>query len=270
MAMSTERQVADKIAGNTHKLTVYIPDTRGVTVSRYGRGNLKIGESVYTYSRLPGMVGQFALGIAGDDRARHLGTFGTCPGATEECQQICYARRPVQEHGPVYDMWCTNSLTEEVPPIPDDCMLLRIHVSGDFTSNQYIRAWIKRLTERPDVQAWAYTRSWRCPELLGMLELLRALPNMQLFASMDASTVELPPVGWRVAWIDGDDRLQCSGRNRNVSRLRSYDPVRRTISIVAEPAYVCPEETGHRRDCVECGYCFKGQKHDVIFLPHGT
>lgn len=46
----------------TKPLTVYIPDTRGVVLSRYGLGNLKIGPGVHTYSRLPGSPDDLALG----------------------------------------------------------------------------------------------------------------------------------------------------------------------------------------------------------------
>src|SRR5256885_858636 len=123
-------------------LTVFIPDTRGVVLSRYGKGNLKLGPNVYTYSRLPGMAGRYALGHVHEGEASSTET-GTCPGATEECQSICYARRPVAEQGPVYDMWRKNSTTN-VPTIPEDAKLLRIHVSGDFDSVEYINNWEQR------------------------------------------------------------------------------------------------------------------------------
>jgi len=241
-------------------LVIRIPDTRGVTISAYGKGNLKIGLGVDTYSRLPGAVDNPALGITPSQRERGYGRYsahGTCPGATEECQAICYAARPVTEDGIVFQMWDRNSQTEEVPPIPDDCTLLRIHVSGDFTSNQYIRSWIRRLEERPDVTAWAYTRSWRVPELRAMLELLRALPNFTLFASMDRSTQEVPPSGWRVAWLAGDERGEAKALSTE-----------NFITITGAPSYACPEESGRRQNCVACAYCFKGDRGDVRFSVH--
>lgn len=252
------------------QLTMYIPDTRGVTVSRYGRANVKIGmkDGIYTYSRLPGHPDFLPLGLPPGEHL-HLG--GTCPGATEECQEICYAARPVAEQGPVFGMWRTNSMTDRVPPIPDDCWLLRIHVSGDFNSNDYIANWIERITDRPDVKVWAYTRSWRVPELLAPLEVLRTLPNVQLFASMDNSTEELPPHGWRVAWINGDKRMSADydaaiDRNHNVylDRLHLPDEIRFDV----HQSFTCPEETGHKANCEECRYCFDGKRNDVTFLKH--
>ena len=267
---------ANKINDETKRkfLTVYVPDTRGVTVSRYGKGNLKIGmNGVYTYSRLPGMVKQPALGVAGTVSGiyGHL-VAGTCPGATEECQSICYAARPVAEQGMVFTMWQRNSVRDDVPEIPEDCKILRIHVSGDFNSVEYILNWIKRLNERPDVRAFAYTRSWRVPELLPHLETMRAVcGNMQLFASMDKSTTELPPSGWRRAWIADDDRIKAVPNVRTPD-LRWIDTEESdwhaTLTGRPDIAIVCPEETGKKLNCEQCRFCIDGTKHDVVFLKH--
>lgn len=261
---------ANKINAETKRkfLTVYIPDTRGVTVSRYGKGNLKIGmNGVYTYSRLPGHPDAPALG----GMTTGGNGFGTCPGATDECQAICYAARPVAERGVVAQMWKRNSESEDVPEIPEDCKILRIHVSGDFTSIDYIEQWYVRLREQPDVRAFAYTRSWRVPGLLPALETLRALPNMQLFASMDKSTTELPPTGWRRAWIADDDRIKPVPHERT-PELRWIDTEESdwnsTLTGVPDLAIVCPEETGRKANCEECRFCIDGKKHDVVFLKH--
>jgi hypothetical protein len=245
-------------------LTVYIPDTHSVTISRYGRGNLKIGlDGVYTYSRLPGDPRFAALGGHSHDTPS-----GTCPGATSECLAICYASRPVAERGAVYEMWAKNSDSDDVPPIPDDCKLLRIHVSGDFTSVDYINDWCLRLAERPDVRAWAYTRSWRVPKLLPALERLRAMPNIQLFASMDQSHTDEPPKGWRRAWIDGDTRagqpLNLVAHHRGSERMREHNFATNDGTMT----YVCPEETKRRESCEKCNYCILGQRGDVTFLRH--
>lgn len=241
-------------------LEVFLPDTRAVTISPYGYGNLKLGFGVFTYSRPAGEKG------------------GTCPGATAECEAICYAKRIT---GPVHDVHLRN-VGALVPPIPEDCQALRIHVSGDFDTPAYIMNWVSRLQARPEVAAWAYTRSWRCDDLLPYLEQLRSLPNMQLFASMDPSTDELPPTGWRRAWLWRDhmngqwsfehrllnwSRMPDGGKF--LSTLRRLDS-RNQITQDGTPSYVCPEETGHKADCVSCGYCFDGRRHDVTFLEHGA
>ena len=234
-------------------LIVYLPDSRGVEISRYGFGNLKLGLGVFTYSRIAG----------GDNR---FGSDGTCPGATDECEAICYAKRI---GGPTREVYARNSRTCDVPPIPDECKILRIHISGDFDSVAYIDNWITRLTERPDVTCWAYTRSWRVAELVPALERLRALPNVQLFASLDPSCQELPPAGWRRAWIW---REQPKNQWPKESRLKFHQgrnfSEHNAVACDGTPGYVCPEETGRKPDCLRCGYCFEGQKHDVVFLEH--
>lgn len=226
----------------TKHLTVYLPDTRDVEISSYGKGNLKLGSGVFSYSRL-----------AKD----------TCPGATIECLSCCYALRI---GGVVKELYIKNSATDDVPPIPEECKLLRLHVSGDFNSVGYIENWIGRLLERPDVTCWVYTRSWRVPELLFSLGYLAALPNVQMFASMDASTTEIPPVGWRRAWIDGDPR---AGDPQLVA-AHCEDPVTHNlVTFDGTPTYVCPEETGRQPNCEACKYCFApGGSKDVTFLRH--
>jgi hypothetical protein len=183
--------------------------------------------------------------------------------------------RPVTEHGPVAALWHRNSQTERVPDeLPPDCTLLRIHVSGDFTSECYILGWRDLIARNPDVKVWAYTRSWRVPALLPALEALRALPNVQIFASMDKSTMEMPPEGWRRAWIDGDPRasrwyshneMDATGREVVHKLIRTE---RNRITEDCQRTYICPEETGHKANCEECRYCFDGERNDVTFLQH--
>jgi hypothetical protein len=229
-----------------HPLVVYLPDTRGVEISPFGLGNLKIGPSVFTYSKSAG----------------HPYSGGTCPGASIECEAICYAKRI---KGIVLDQYRKNDHRETVPPIPAECQLLRIHVSGDFDSTNYIENWYQRLVERPDVQAWAYTRSWRCADLLPMLEKLRTLPNVQLFASMDSSILEDPPLGWRRAWIDGDAR---AGELVDTQAHSDFNGVRNAATYDGTMSYLCPEETRHVPNCESCGYCIDGRRNDVTFLKH--
>lgn len=239
-----------KLAAAKQELNVHLPDTRGVTISRWGRGNTKLGmDGVYTYSRLPGRPDGRYESVAFAAGFEPGTSTGTCPGSTEECESICYAKRVI-DTPPVWDVWARNSLDTNgaevlAEPLPSDAKIVRIHVSGDFDTPLYIQHWIKVVLEHPDVLFFGYTRSWRVPELLFDLNRLRALPNVELFASMDKSIAELPPQGWRRAWIENDSRI-----GRDV------------------PSYVCPEQTGRKANCQECGYCIVGRKNDVTFLLH--
>jgi len=215
----------EKIDGGKNALTVFLPDTRGVSISRFGKGNLKIGPNVVTYSKVAEEC---------------------CPGATDWCKAECYAKRIGD---PVARIHRENSQAgADVPDLPTGTTICRPHVSGDFDSVGYIERWIQIVSLNPSVTFWAYTRSWRVPELLPALERLRALPNMQLLASVDP-TSELPPFHWRYAWIEGDVRIdQAPGHS----------------------SLICPEERKRVANCEACGFCFRRFKNirDVVFLRH--
>lgn len=189
------------------------------------KGNTKTGREVLTYSRAP---------------------VATCPGASDWCKAECYAQSPFRRYENTHEQWTRNAETWGVPSLPAPRKdgrqrLVRIHVSGDFDRAEYIHAWRFLLQSRPDVLAWAYTRSWRVPRLLPALEKLRALPNVQLFASVDMTIDQSPPPGWRVAFIRGDDRYK---------------------------GPTCMEQLGSKPSCAECGYCFRGRKGNIAFKQH--
>ena len=189
-------------------LTVHPIEDRRSLVSPWGKGNSKIGPGIYTYSKLPGRQS------------------GTCPGSSAECEMICYAKRVIMNK-PVWELWERNTVRgENLPDLPNDAKIVRFHISGDFDTWQYTRAWVMMCEDIPDVQFFGYTRSWRVPELLPMLEKLRALPNVELWASLDKSMIDLPPAGWRRAWLEGDPRI--------VQQGKSY-------LVEGTPAIICPE-----------------------------
>lgn len=175
----------------------------------------------------------------------------TCPGSTAWCRSHCYANRAFfllkrdlyeRDSATAHE---TNRIVDEVEELPAHAWV-RIHASGDFDSAGYVEKWRLAALVRPDVRFWSYTRSWRdeaerrAPGLHAALERLRALPNVQLFASTDPET-EAPPAGWRVAWIESDPRAT---------------------------GLACPEQTGAQADCLDCGFCVLGRRGDVVFHEH--
>ena len=196
-------------------------------IAKGGKGNTKIGPGVFTFSMT---AGPESVG-------------GTCPGASDWCAAHCYAMR-LTRYTSVRDRFSENADATRagmMPEIPAKARSYRIHVSGDFHSAEYVEAWRTVVRSRPEVHFYAYTRSWRVPEIVSALESLRAEPNMQLFASVDASIAELPPSDWRVAYIDGDPRFT---------------------------GIDCPEQTGRKANCEECGYCIRGKRGNVNFSTH--
>lgn len=180
----------------------------------------------------------------------NLRAIETCPGRTSLCEALCYADRgrytaqiaKYRANKAIAENFL--AIVERVENLPKGSWL-RIHASGDFYSADYIAKWTLALAIRPDVKAWAYTRSWSVPELLPALEQLRALPNVQLFASVDASTIGAPPSDWRIATL-----WQYKQEDKPDNHL------------------VCPEQTGAMSDCADCGFCVIGKAGNVAFKQH--
>lgn len=213
-------------------MTTYLIEDRRAEVSPWGRGNYKLGTGpgIYTYSKLPGKQ-------------------QSCPGSTPSCEAACYAKRMVLDPFLLALMQRNTEAGAALPPLPNDAWLVRGHISGDFDSVEYIEVWAALAEAQPAVWFWFYTRSWRVSVMLPALEQLRALPNVQLWASVDSDS-ELPPDGWRRAWLGSDTRL---------GERRAFD---------GALAPTCPEQTGRVPSCDACGYCFKPLHGDVRFITH--
>ncbi len=192
-----------------------------------GTGNKKVGAHVPTFS-LPSMI--------------------TCPGKSTWCVKHCYAERFARMRPSIRKAYQRNLAICQYPVLlvnfilnrlTTDSPWFRIHPSGDFFSVDYINAWTEIVASRPDIQFWSYTRSWAVDDLLEPLEQLKALPNMHLYGSTDPS-MELPPYGWPVAFIQHDER---------------------------STGMPCKYRFGNASSCLECGYCLENN-HNVIFKQH--
>ena len=72
--------------------------------------------------------------------------------------------------------------------------VVRIHASGDFYSAAYTRTWAEVARACPGTAFFAYTRSWRRPEVLAELIGLAGLPNVSLWFSIDRDSGRAPDV----------------------------------------------------------------------------
>lgn len=178
-----------------------------------------------------------------------LPSIETCPGASPWCPKHCYGYRYERLRPACRKAYHRNlSLAHDtelfaktmIGIIPRIAPCFRIHVSGDFHTIAYVKAWTQICREFPQVKFWSYTRSWAAKELLPHLEELRALLNVQLFASTDPA-MPLPPEGWRIAFIDVDPRAD---------------------------GLPCKEQSGDQESCLDCGYCFRKNTGNVVFKVH--
>ena len=192
-----------------------------------GEGNIKVGK-VFTFS-LPSHI--------------------TCPGASPWCLEHCYAYRFERLRPACRRAYQRNLVLAQQPEefvrvmtgvLPRILPCVRIHVSGDFHSRSYVMAWKRICAAFPQTRFWAYTRSYVVPELSPALEQLRALDNVQVFASTDP-TMPLPPDRWRVAFIETDPRAT---------------------------GVLCKEQTQQHESCLACGYCFREHAGNVVFKVH--
>lgn len=192
----------------------------------------------------------------------------TCPGRTKLCEGICYATSGFFRFKNVRNSLETSYEASRERQFAvrigqelrrrSSIKAVRIHPAGDFYSNEYTQKWIEIVRDNPDTQFWAYTRSWRRPDLVLKLNALSKLPNIELFASIDEETKagtgpadkpvpEVPPTWLRVADV-----------------VDSWNEV--------DSTYVhCPNLKDKTITCAKCTYCFKPQgkrKINVAFTKH--
>lgn len=90
----------------------------------------------------------------------------TCPGAGD-CVNWCYSLRawryPAafirQAQNTIALRFFRRQIIEAFKALPDS-VTLRLYVDGDFDSAQTVIFWFSMLTQRPDVKAYGYSKSW--------------------------------------------------------------------------------------------------------------
>ena len=128
--------------------------------------------------------------------------------------------------------------------MPQGRAVLRIHESGDFFSVGYIRMWARVIASFPEVQFYAYTRSWRVETFRNELQQAAELSNFHLWGSTDSETGPAPG-GWRDAY------MMPKGTQR------------------AERYATCPEQTGTQPDCSTCTLCWVAKPEArLAFIKH--
>lgn len=195
----------------------------------------------------------------------NIGTFSlpaveTCPGLTGQCARVCYARRFTRRLGIDYtpELRATEN-ARFVSLLVAEAMwkaVVRVHVSGDFPSVEYVAKWKAVADATPRTLFYGYTRSWRMPDLRAALEGLAARPNFRLMWSCDRQTgVPAWMAGRDVAWLAMDDQ--------DVPPVAAGIVFRRKTSTVRSHigrATVCPAENGIADNgvtCQRCRLCFR-------------
>ncbi|SRR5579885_987108 len=211
------------------------------------RGNDKIGSDIFAFN---------------------LPAVRTCPAMSAACRSECYARRNRWRFPGVKAALRRNldaarradfaeQMAREI--VRRGVAVIRIHASGDFFSEAYVRQWTAVAAVAPAVTLYAYTRSWRVPAIREALEEFAALPNVRIWYSADRDT-GLPgriPAGVRIAWLETVEEEDIPPEARLV--FRPHRLRRRENSRVPVPL-VCPADMprpGTRVTCDSCGRCWQ-------------
>ena len=199
----------------------------------------------------------------------------SCPGKTATCERICYAGKLEKIYpnvrGVLMHNWdllkdATRSemltlINDMITSFSKDCdkrgveKKFRIHWDGDFFSYDYALAWATVISVHPDVQFWAYTRSF---EYVGLFE---RLPNLSLYLSVDKDNLnDAKRVRIRYRWV--------RWAYLDETMADAAVPVK---DFTGRPGAMCPENvkripliTEKTGACISCNLCVEG-KADVRF-----
>jgi hypothetical protein len=205
------------------------------------------------------------------------GTDEVCPGRTFRCSHHCYARRLEKIRPNAHKAYRRNLHFSQRKDFPRRIYhfvramrirTVRIHVGGDFYSDEYARKWLRVIQKSPKTRFYFYTRSWRIPPILAVLEQMACLPNCHAWYSCDQETglPENVPASVRLAWLQVDEDEEIG---TNVDLVFRRQGLRR-LSLPTIAAKVCPEQDGVVRSlpitCEQCQLCLRPGKSDSSTL----
>jgi len=133
----------------------------------FGRGNAKLSKDIYTFS-LPAGYTCPAAKLCQSFANRETGKITDGEFMTFRCfaasQEATYPNvRRARWHN--FDLLALYRKSSEamatliLSSLDTRAKIVRVHVSGDFFSAEYFRAWCKVATARPDTIFYAYTKS---------------------------------------------------------------------------------------------------------------
>ena len=218
---------------------------------------------------------------------------GTCSGASEVCENICYANEGLLQfhEWKIWLNWAIVLLWPErfVEALSENPIsrVFRIHVGGDFFSLNYLGLWSRIVENNPRTRFYAYTRSWQdgagriARQFVAGLNDFCAHANVRLLLSCDRETGvpknNLVPLAVR-AWLSEDDTDQPPVP----VELAFRNDVKSVLSTMPERAprpdgtTVCPTERSEevilsegKITCRDCGWCWGAAHEAYLGIPAG-
>lgn len=207
----------------------------------------------------------------------------SCPGSSQLCRNECYACKGFYNYPSVEDSLQANfRLAKSMAFVPTISRFIakrspdtvRIHVSGDFYSEGYLKKWSRVVRNNPGTLFYAYTRSWRSRSgdtspWLGRLLEFASEPNVRLWFSCDSET-GAPPRSRKVrrAYMATSDYDSPSFLVDLVFRTNTGTELKRDPRT---SVLVCPVEQGlsgsHDLQCSSCRLCFDDSRQASLGKP---
>lgn len=206
------------------------------------QGNTKLGQSIHHFDITAGV---------------------TCPGKSDLCSRVCYAKSGRYRFKPVRDRldWCFRQskradfaklMIAEIKR--KGVLVVRLHSSGDLYSAQYALKWLEVMRQCPKVRFYLYSRSWRIEGIAEVLGQMAALRCCKVWFSIDCETGVPPsiPSGVRLAYLQVDEEEQ----PERLDLLFVTRGLKRHARRMSLPL-LCPHQAGRAENCGDCGQCFK-------------
>lgn len=203
------------------------------------------------------------------------GTDAVCPGRSEICSRHCYARRLEKIRPKAHKAYRRNLLQTYRKDFVRRVYhflrafrvrIVRIHVGGDFYSEEYARKWLRIMMKSPWTRFYFYTRSWRVPSIRAVLEAMAEQPNCSAWYSCDQETGlpdDTSPL-IRLAWLQVDVQEFIPEQMELVFRPRAI----RRLALPLFNTRVCPEQDGIQRlaqvTCEQCQLCIRPESAGAL------
>ncbi len=133
----------------------------------------------------------------------------TCPGSTALCRKICYAASSERRYYRTRNCWANNLTAVKAEKWTENMVhhiycqcsrYWRIHVAGDFFSQDYLDQWIELAKIFSEIQFLAFTKSFK-------LDFSKAPTNLNILWSVFPDTImeDIPPGARAITTIPGHD-----------------------------------------------------------------
>ena len=204
------------------------------------KGNNKIG-NVWHFSTLPGSK-EYNVTLANGETVTMC---GTCAGNCENgyCMVGRYVMSSVQNSlanktilARDYMSFLDKAIRAQIKA--DHIDKIRIHVTGDFFSREYLNMWTEIVKDFPGVTFWTYTKETAAEKAFD------SFPNANIVKS------NIPDIGYNFGHID------------------YVIAIHNMLKDMGKSVYICRCGTDNRQHCDKCTACAKCEY--VLFGEHGT